>query len=401
MDKVDGGSVMTSYLGARLILIEGALVADLLGEERHAELTYLIGRHIGQLKARHQRLLPILLVISLVDSLKLLQIFLAPYYRATAKSGDQIAAACCGDIRATAAMMNRLLAGKELGPRLAVRGVLDQAAVVRRRWLPRLAQLVMSEPHATNRYLNLLAFFARVAPGEIGRWRASLDAATASRLTAAIEASPNRRAPRRRMSFVSALLAILVSGGLLALSGWVIFSAARPAANAASGGNTAAPTQAPAVAQAATSSQQLLTRAPASFAATCKPISVPAVNASDGVDAEIVCQPGALGGGGSVQYAHFREPGAMQSAYASLTRGLPPGNCMSAAGHESYRQASSSQTAGDLGCFVNDTGQHVFVWTDSRLAILSIAASKSMTFAGLNQWWQGDSGPEPTPPGAG
>ena len=200
MDKVDGGSVMTSYLGTRLILIEGGLVADLLGEEHHAELTYLIGRHIGQLKARHQRLLPILLVISLVDSLKLLQLFLAPYYRATAKSGDQIAAACCGDIRATAAMMNRLLAGKELGPRLAVKGVLDQAAVVRRRWLPRLAQLVMSEPHATNRYLNLLAFFARVAPEEIGGWRASLDEATASRLTAAIEASPNRRAPRRRTS---------------------------------------------------------------------------------------------------------------------------------------------------------------------------------------------------------
>src|SRR5215469_11177207 len=59
MDKVDGGSVMTSYLGARLIQLEGGLVAELLGEEHHAELTYLIGRHIGQLKARHQRLLPI------------------------------------------------------------------------------------------------------------------------------------------------------------------------------------------------------------------------------------------------------------------------------------------------------------------------------------------------------
>ena len=91
----------------------------------------------------------------------------------------------------------------------------------------------------------------------------------------------------------------------------------------------------------------------------------------------------------------------MQSAYASLTHGLPPGDCMSAAGYESYWQGSSPQPAGDLGCLVNDTGQHVFLWTDNRLAILSIAASKSMTFAGLNQWWQGDSGPEPTPRGAG
>ena len=150
-DKVNGGSLMTSYLGTRLIEIEGGLVAELLAEEHRAELIYLIGRHIGQLKARHQRLTLIFLAISIVDSVKFLQLFLAPYLRATAKSGDQIAAACCGDIQATAATMNRLLVGKELGPKLAVEGVLDQAATVRRRWLPRLAQLFMSLPHATNR----------------------------------------------------------------------------------------------------------------------------------------------------------------------------------------------------------------------------------------------------------
>jgi phosphosulfolactate synthase (CoM biosynthesis protein A) len=60
-DKVDGGSLMTSYLGTRLIEIEGGLVADLLDQDHQAELTYLIGRHIGQLKARHQRLQPIFL----------------------------------------------------------------------------------------------------------------------------------------------------------------------------------------------------------------------------------------------------------------------------------------------------------------------------------------------------
>ena len=243
MDKVDGGSSMTSYLGTRLIRIEGGLAADLLGDDHRAELRFMIGRHVGQLKARHQRLLPIMLAISLVDSLKFLQLFLAPYYRATAKSGDQIAAACSGDIQATAGMMNRLLVGKELGPRLVVKGVLDQAAIVKRRWLPRLAQLFQSQPHATNRYLNLLAFFARVAPEEIDRWRASLDEDTASRLTAAINASAHKRAPRRRMSPVALLVATLITGGLLALSGWAIFSVAQ-AANAAAGPSGAANTQA-------------------------------------------------------------------------------------------------------------------------------------------------------------
>jgi hypothetical protein len=193
VDKVDGGSFMTSYLGTRLILIEGGLVAELLGDGRHAELTYLIGRHIGQLKAKHQRLLPILIILSTVEKLKFLQIFLAPYFRATTRSGDQIAAACCGDIRATALMMNRLLVGKELGPQLDIRGVLDQAAMVRQRLLPRLAQMFQSQPHATNRYLNLLAFFARVAPDQINAWKATLDEATARRLAAVLGASPNGR----------------------------------------------------------------------------------------------------------------------------------------------------------------------------------------------------------------
>lgn len=193
LDKVNGGSAMTSYLGTRLIQLEGGLVAELLGDGHRAELTYLIARHIGQLKAKHQRLTWILIVISLVDSLKFLQIFLAPYARATAKSGDQIAAACCADIQATARMMNRLLVGKDLGPQLDIRGVLDQAATVRQRWLPRLAQMFQSEPHATNRYLNLLAFFARTAPDQINAWRATLNEATANRLAAVLNVAPNGR----------------------------------------------------------------------------------------------------------------------------------------------------------------------------------------------------------------
>jgi hypothetical protein len=158
----------------------------------------------------------IFLAISVVDSVKLLQPFLAPYLRATAKSGDQIGAACCGDVQATAATMNRLLVGKELGPQLVIKGLLDQAAMVRRRWLPRLAQLFMSLPHATNRYLNLLTFFARVAPKEINEWRATLDADTARRLNAVLDASANRRPPRRHPSLLSTSLALLVTGGVLA-----------------------------------------------------------------------------------------------------------------------------------------------------------------------------------------
>lgn len=376
-DKVNGGSLMTSYLGTRLIEIEGGLVAELLAEEHRAELVYLIGRHIGQLKARHQRLTLIFLAISIVDSVKFLQLFLAPYLRATAKSGDQIAAACCGDIQATAATMNRLLVGKELGPKLAVEGVLDQAATVRRRWLPRLAQLFMSLPHATNRYLNLLAFFARVAPKEINAWRATLDEATASKLTAVLEASPNRRAPRRQPSLLSTLLAILVTGGVLAAGGWLIFGVL----SGTSAANTA--------------SQALLAHAPPNFAGTCQPVSVPADDASQGADAEVQCQPGALGSGGSVIYLHYRTQGAMQNVYQGLARGVPTGDCSSGPSQDTYTLESSPQTAGHFVCGENGTGQHVFAWTENQLDILSIVTSDHTTLPGLYQWWShGGPGPD-------
>ena len=45
--------------------------------------------------------------------------------------------------------------------------------------LPRLVQMLQDAPHTTNRYLNLLAFFTRIAPQEISAWRATLDQATA------------------------------------------------------------------------------------------------------------------------------------------------------------------------------------------------------------------------------
>jgi hypothetical protein len=333
--------------------------------------------------------MPIFLAISVINSLKFLKPFLAPYLRATAKSGDQIAAACCGDIRATAGTMNRLLVGKDLGPRLVVKGILDQAATVRRRWLPRLAQLFMNTPHATNRYLNLLVFFARTAPAEINAWRASLDQATAARLTAVIETSPNRRPPRRRASLVSLLVATVVTGGLLALGGWVFLGGAGFAASSTSGPNTS-PTQSSPPGQASTgqtpaghtqgggqadtASRQLLARVPKSLVASCASATVSAADASQGANAEVVCAPQGTHSPHFVSYTHYREPALLQAAYASLTPGVPSGNCTSVSGQGSYALGSSG-SAGDLACYVNGVGQNAFLWTNNRLDILSYAAS--------------------------
>ena len=153
-----------NYLGTRIILLEGGLVADLQEDAKRPQLVFLLGSEFGRLKARQRQFTLVVAWIEGQENLKLLHLFLTPYFRATTYSGDQIGTACCDDIPAAGAMMNRLLVGKDLSPSLAISGVLDQAARVRSRRLPRFAQLAMNEPHLTNRYLNLMAFAERTSP---------------------------------------------------------------------------------------------------------------------------------------------------------------------------------------------------------------------------------------------
>ena len=212
------------------------------------------------------------------------------------------------------------------------------------------------------------------------------------------------------------LLTILVTGGVLAGIGWLFFgppvgigiSAGAQAHLIGRGnmpslepatvsGNTPAPRPvgtagASAGASITPAAQQLLTHVPAGFAGTCRAVAVSGSSASQGADAEVACQPEALGSDGFVTYTHYQTPGAMQAAYAGLAQGMPFGDCTSGNGQGSYRQGSS-QPVGGYAC-VSTEGQNNFAWTDNRLSILSVATSDTMTLTDLYQWWlHSDTGP--------
>lgn len=164
-EKTIPSIVTTSLLGARLIVIEGALVADLLRPGKRPQLTFLIGRSIGALRARHMRLEIVIRVLEAAEVLKYVAPFIRPYYRATAYSGDQIGMMCCSDLEAALEATRRLLVGSEMASQLSGGSVVPQALLVKRRILPRLVQLLAVEPHVTNRYANLLCFGRYHAPG--------------------------------------------------------------------------------------------------------------------------------------------------------------------------------------------------------------------------------------------
>jgi Zn-dependent protease with chaperone function len=148
----------TSLLGTRIILIEGGLVAELMEPSKRSQLTFLLGRSVGALRAKHTRLDLVVLIMQAADVLKYVTPFILPYYRATAYSGDQIGMMCCSDLEAALEATRRLLVGGAMASELTSGAVLPQSMLVKRRLLPRLVQLLASEPHVTNRYANLLCF---------------------------------------------------------------------------------------------------------------------------------------------------------------------------------------------------------------------------------------------------
>jgi hypothetical protein len=197
-DKTDPSVRLTAYLGTRVILIEGALVAELLDPAKRSQLCFLIARHIGALKARQYRLDALLVMLQAADALQFAKIFLLPYYRSIAYSGDQIGLACCGSARAALEATGRLLVGKELADDLPLGGVLPQATLIKERLLPRFAQFLSPTPHVINRYLNLLMVGRLKDPLVWEQFAASLAPSEKLDLEELWQSSPHSRRARKQ-----------------------------------------------------------------------------------------------------------------------------------------------------------------------------------------------------------
>jgi hypothetical protein len=387
-----------NYLGTRIILLEGGLIADLQEDATRPQLVFLLGSEFGRLKARHRRFTLVVAWLEGQENLRLLHLFLAPYFRATTYSGDQIGAACADDVTAGAAMMNRLLVGKDLSPSLAVSGVLDQAARVRSRWLPRVAQLAMDRPHLTNRYLNLLAFAEQRFPAAAQEYFDSVEPSTRERLLHVIEDSPHRRKPAGSRRTVPAVIAAVVTMIALVLAGVAGVQARRllltlgeedVAVEPEDTGTPEDPTtpeESPEPAPA-TAAEVLLGHLPKSFVGRCQEVSEQDPAQARGLIVELSCSPN-TGDPEQMYFLQYESVHAAEEVYSYLTGGttLPEGTCLSTdPGRGDVVQGAV--TTGRYGCYQTDAGDNVYVWTDLEQGIMGVAADSAMTFFQL-RWWQ-------------
>ncbi|MET9507030.1 hypothetical protein ABZX62_00915 [Streptomyces flavidovirens] len=192
VDEVEGKVAMTNLLGTRVLLIEGSIAAD-LQEEGPKPLRFVLGSFIGSLKARHQRLAVAVIIVDYMKWTRYINPWIRPYYRAAEYTCDQIGYLCSGSLDASLGAIARLAVGKEMAPEMSPSGVLAQADRVGRDLLPRFSQLSQDSPHLVNRYVNLVAFAARVRRADFERFQASLNAHDQSLLRDLLIQSPHPR----------------------------------------------------------------------------------------------------------------------------------------------------------------------------------------------------------------
>jgi len=90
------------------------------------ELRWLIARFVGRIRAK-RRMGPMRWVIALAEKLGVFNLFIFPYERATAYTGDRVALAVIdGDITTAISAMNKLMVGRQLGYSVNPAGIVTQ-----------------------------------------------------------------------------------------------------------------------------------------------------------------------------------------------------------------------------------------------------------------------------------
>lgn len=134
------------------------------------ELRWLIGRFLGRIRSRE--LTNVFgWIIAIAKKLLIFNLFLMPYERATAYTGDRVALACInGDISVAVSTMNKLLVGRGLGYSVNPAGIVEQNRDVKGSFFAFLARLMSDLPHTIPRYVDMIGFANKKFPDEFQKF---------------------------------------------------------------------------------------------------------------------------------------------------------------------------------------------------------------------------------------
>lgn len=134
------------------------------------EIRWIVGRFLGMV--RSQELTHVFgWIIAAVKRLLVFNLFLLPYDRATAYTGDRVALKTInGDISVAVSAMNKLLVGRGVGYSVNPAGIVEQNRDVRGSFFAFLVRLPSSIPHTITRYVDLIGFAGRKFPAQFEKF---------------------------------------------------------------------------------------------------------------------------------------------------------------------------------------------------------------------------------------
>jgi tetratricopeptide (TPR) repeat protein len=151
-------ALLAKFFKTKFIILHSELVEDMLENNKLLQMKWVIARFVGALKAKHCRLNILRVIVESIEKLKIFNLFILPYMRATQYSGDQIGLAVCGDLDQVMVAFQKLMVGNKLSEKVNFEGMLDQGKDVQGGFFSLLARLSSTHPHMVSRFLNLLAF---------------------------------------------------------------------------------------------------------------------------------------------------------------------------------------------------------------------------------------------------
>lgn len=181
----EGGSVnafLYKFFQTKFILLNSAVVDGMPPKQCRGQLVWVIGRFVGALKAKHLRLSLLSIIVNSIEKIKVLNLFILPYERATQYSGDQIGMALCNDLVISIEAFDKLLIGKDLAKDVRLKGLLMQANELHFSFFGWLSKILSTHPHMTDRYLNLMAFARYKYPNEFQSYIEKFDNITVSEI---------------------------------------------------------------------------------------------------------------------------------------------------------------------------------------------------------------------------
>lgn len=139
----------------RSIFLNSEILEQSVSDE---ELEWVIGRFLGQMRSEQAKGV-FGWMITLAKRLIVFNLFLLPYERATAFTGDRVALACIdGNITTAVSAMNKLLVGRSLGYSVNPAGLVEQNREVKGNFFAFLARIFSGLPHTLTRYVDLIGF---------------------------------------------------------------------------------------------------------------------------------------------------------------------------------------------------------------------------------------------------